>query len=88
MKVTPLGERVFIKPIKEKKKSEGGLVLPDTAKDKPQRAKVIAVGDSDEIKVKVGDTVIFAKYAGTELKLDEEDYIIIDNGDLLAVVEE
>ncbi|MCD6239325.1 MAG: co-chaperone GroES [Thermotoga sp.] len=88
MKVTPLGERVFIKPIKEEKKSEGGLVLPDTAKDKPQRAKVIAVGDSDEIKVKVGDTVIFAKYAGTELKLDEEDYIIIDNGDLLAVVEE
>ena len=88
MKVTPLGERVFIKPIKEEKKSEGGLVLPDTAKDKPQRAKVIAVGDSDEIKVKVGDTVIFAKYAGTELKLDEEDYIIVDNGDLLAVVEE
>ncbi len=88
MKVTPLGERVLIKPIKEEKKSEGGLVLPDTAKDKPQRAKVIAVGDSDEIKVKEGDTVIFAKYAGTEIKIDEEDYIIIDNGDLLAVVGE
>ncbi|MCD6252947.1 MAG: co-chaperone GroES [Thermotogae bacterium] len=88
MVVTPLGERLLIKPIKEEKKTEGGIVLPDTAKEKPMKAEVVAISreleDDDDFDVKVGDKVIFSKYAGTEIKVDDEDYIIIDKGDVLA----
>lgn len=89
MTVKPLGERLLIKPIKEEKKTEGGIVLPDTAKEKPQKAEVVAVGDKvEDLDVQVGDKVIFAKYAGTEIKIDDEDYIIIDANDILAKVTE
>jgi len=89
MTVKPLGERLLIKPIKEEKKTEGGIVLPDTAKEKPQKAEVVAIGDKvEDLDVQVGDKVIFAKYAGTEIKIDDEDYIIIDVNDILAKVTE
>lgn len=89
MKVIPLGERILIKPIKEEKRTEGGIVLPDTAKEKPMKAEVIEIGkDVEDIDIKVGDKVIFSKYAGTEIKIDDEDYILIDQDDILAKVEE
>ncbi|HIP92393.1 MAG TPA: co-chaperone GroES [Thermotoga sp.] len=88
MKVTPLGERLLIKPIKEEKKTEGGIVLPDSAKEKPMKAEVIAIGKVEDLDLKVGDKVIFSKYAGTEIKIDDEDYIIIDASDILAKIEE
>jgi|UniRef100_A0A7V3RD57 chaperonin GroES len=87
MRIKPLGERVLIKPLKEETKSVGGIVLPENAKEKPQRAEVIEVGTSDDITVKVGDTVIFAKYSGNEIKIDDEDYILIEWNDILAKVE-
>jgi len=88
MKVTPLGERLLIKPVKEEKKTEGGIVLPDSAKEKPMKAEVIAIGKVEDIDLKVGDKVIFSKYAGTEIKIEDEDYIIIDASDILAKIEE
>lgn len=89
MTVKPLGERLLIKPVKEEKKTEGGIVLPDTAKEKPQKAEVVAIGDKvEDLNVQVGDKVIFAKYAGTEIKIDDEDYILIDANDILAKVTE
>jgi chaperonin GroES len=89
MTVKPLGNRLLIKPIVEEKKSEGGIVLPDSAKEKPQKAEVKEVGKLEEdYDIKVGDKVIFSKYAGTEIKIDDEDYIIIDIDDVLAKVED
>ncbi|GIW28713.1 MAG: 10 kDa chaperonin [Meiothermus sp.] len=90
----PLGDRVVVKRIEEEAKTKGGIVLPDTAKEKPQRGKVIAVGsgrvlDSGTkvpLEVKVGDTVVFAKYGGTEIEIDGEEYIILSERDLLAVL--
>ncbi len=88
MRVKPIGERLLIKPIKEELKSAGGIVLPEKAKEKSQKAEVIEIGTSDEISVKVGDKVIFAKYSGNEIKMDDEDYVIIDWSDILAKIEE
>ncbi len=89
MKVKPLGERLLIKPIKEEEKTEGGIVLPDSAKEKPMKAEVIAVGEKvDEIDLVPGDKVIYSKYSGTEIKIDDEEYIIIDAEDILAKIEE
>ncbi|ABX31875.1 molecular chaperone GroES [Petrotoga mexicana DSM 14811] len=89
MTVKPLGNRLLIKPITEERKTEGGIVLPDSAKEKPQKAEVKEVGKLDEdYDLKVGDKVIFSKYAGTEIKIDDEDYIIIDVEDVLAKVED
>ncbi|MBM4437210.1 MAG: co-chaperone GroES [Actinobacteria bacterium] len=93
-KVRPLGDRVVIKPQEREEVTKSGLVLPDTAKEKPQQGKVIAVGpgrvtDNGEkvpLEIKSGDTVLYAKYAGTEVKLDDEDYLIISERDVLAVV--
>jgi chaperonin GroES len=91
-KIEPLGDRVVIKPTPQEDVSKGGIVLPDTAKEKPQEGKIIAVGpgrlteDGKRIAmdVKKGDKVIYSKYAGTELKLDGEELIIMREGDLLA----
>jgi len=88
----PLADRVVVKPIEREKVSKGGIVLPDTAKEKPQEGEVVAVGDgrmSDDGKrlpmdVKVGDIVIYAKYGGTEIKIDEEEYMILRESDILA----
>ncbi|SHE98510.1 chaperonin GroES [Marinitoga hydrogenitolerans DSM 16785] len=89
MKVRPLGNRLLIKPVIEEKKTEGGIVLPDTAKEKPMRAEVVAVGNiDDDVEINVGDHVIFAKYSGTEIKIDDEDYILIDVDDILAKYED
>lgn len=89
MKVIPLGSRLLIKPIQEEKKTEGGIVIPETAKEKPMKAKVLEVGkEVEDLDVKPNDKVIFSKYAGTELKIDEEDYIIIDQDDVLAKIED
>jgi chaperonin GroES len=88
-KIKPLGENVLIKMRKQERKTKSGIVLPDTADDeKPQIGEVIAVGDdSKKIKVKAGDKIIFAKYSGTEIKVDNEEFLILKSEDILAVVE-
>ena len=91
-KIEPLGDRVVIKPTAKEDVSKGGIVLPDTAKEKPQEGKIIAVGpgrlteDGKRIamEVKKGDKVIYSKYAGTEFKLDDDDLVIMREGDILA----
>ena len=91
-KIEPLGDRVIIKPLPKEEVSKGGIVLPDTAKEKPQEGEIIAVGpgklseDSKRMamEVKVGDKVIYSKYAGTEFKLDDEEVIILRESDILA----
>jgi len=91
-KIEPLGDRVVIKPTAKEEVSKGGIVLPDTAQEKPQEGKIIAVGpgrlteDGKRIAmdVKKGDKVIYSKYAGTEFKLDDEELVIMREGDILA----
>lgn len=94
MRVRPLGDRVVIKKLEAEEKTKSGIVLTGTAKEKPQEAEVVAVGpggmvDGKEVKmeVKVGDKVLFSKYSGTEVKVDGEEYTIIKQDDILAVVE-
>lgn len=94
MNIKPLGDRVVIKKLEAEEKTKSGIVLPSQAKEQPQIAEIVAVGpggmvDGKEVKmeVKVGDKVIFSKYAGTEIKYDGEEYTILKQNDLLAVVE-
>jgi chaperonin GroES len=87
MKLKPLGERALVKMIESEEQTASGIVLPDTARQKPQTAEVVAVGASDEVKVSVGDVVVLAKYSGTEVKIDGEGHLIIDADDILGVVE-
>lgn len=92
VKLKPMADRVLVKPIEREEVTRGGIVVPDTAKEKPQEGKVLAVGDgrlSEDGKripldVKVGDIVIFAKYGGTEIKIDGEELIILRESDILA----
>jgi len=92
----PLGNRVVVEPIEQEEMTPGGIVLPETAKEKPQQGKVLAVGpgERDEkghripLDVKVGDRVLFAKYAGTEVKIDGKKLLILRESDILAVIEE
>lgn len=95
MKVKPLGDRVVIKSIEEVKTTASGIVLPGSAKEKPQMAEVLAVGPGGMVEgkevvmnVAVGDKVIYSKYAGTEVKMDGEELIIVRQQDILAIVEE
>jgi chaperonin GroES len=96
MNIKPLGERIVVKPLESEEKTKSGIVLPDTAKEKPQMGKVLAVGsgkllDNGEkiaLEVKVGDKVLFAKYAGTEVKLDGEEYMVLKENDVLAIIPE
>ena len=91
----PLGDRIVVKAISAEEKTKGGIVLPDTAKEKPQEGEVIAVGPGRVLdngqrlapEVKVGDRVIYAKYGGTEVKLEGEEYLILRESDVLAIVE-
>jgi len=91
-KLKPLGDRIVIRPIKREEVTKGGIVLPDTAKEKPQEGQVIAVGPGKltddgkrlEMEVKRGDKVIYAKYAGTEIKQDDEELLILRDSDVLA----
>lgn len=93
--IKPLGDRVVIEPQEVEKVTKGGIVLPDTAKEKPQEGKVVAVGagrvtDAGErvpVEVSVGDKVLYAKYGGTEVHFDEKDFIVLNERDILAVVE-
>ena len=93
-KVRPLGERVIVKPNPREEKTAGGLFIPDTAKEKPQQGEVIAVGPGRKaedgtllpMEFKVGDKVLYGKYAGTELKMDGEVYLIVKESDILAVI--
>ena len=94
MKLVPLSDRVVLKQLVAEETTKSGIVLPGQAKEKPQQAEVVAVGpggmvDGKEVKmeVKVGDKVIYSKYSGTEVKIDEEEYIIVRQNDILAIVE-
>ena len=94
MKSSPLGDRVVLKQLEAEETTKSGIVLPGQSKEKPQQAEVIAVGpggvvDGKEVKmqVKVGQKVIYSKYAGTEVKLDDEEFIIVKQNDVLAVIE-
>ena len=94
MKLKPLGDRVVVKPLEEEERTKGGIVLPDTAKEKPQRGRVLAVGpgprdeDGEYIKMDLddGDEIIFSKYGGTDIKLGADEYLILRESDVLAKV--
>jgi chaperonin GroES len=95
LKLHPLGDRVWVEPIEREETTASGIILPETAKEKPQEGKVLAVGpgvrndkgERQPLDVKVGDRVLFAKYAGTEIKHDGTKYLIMRESDILAIVE-
>ena len=88
MKLQPIGDRILLKVEAAETKTAGGLIIPDTAQEKTQTGKVIAVGDDkDAIKVKKGDRVMFDKYAGTNVKIDGEEHLIVKMQDVIAIVE-
>jgi chaperonin GroES len=89
LKVTPLHDRVIVKPAKAEEKTAGGIIIPDTAKEKPQRGTVIAAGPGkkdEPVTVKIGDTVLYGKYSGTEIQIEGEDLLIMRESDILAIV--
>mgnify|MGYP003334733089 FL=1 len=95
MNVKPLGDRVLVQPVEQEEVKKGGIIIPDTAKEKPQEGKIVAVGagkrdDSGKLipmDVKKGDRVLFSKYGGTEIKVDGKDYLIMREDDILGVLE-
>jgi chaperonin GroES len=95
LSLKPLGDRLVVKPIEQDEVTAGGIMLPDTAKEKPQKGEVLAAGpgarndagERVEMDVKVGDTVLYAKYAGTEIKLDGEKVLVLRESDILAIIE-
>lgn len=95
LKIRPLHDRIIVKRLSEEEKTKGGIIIPDTAKEKPQEAEVIAVGNGKvlddgkkvPVDVRVGDKVLFSKYSGTEIKLDGEEYLILREDDIQAIVE-
>lgn len=95
MKIRPLGDRVIVERLEEEEKVKGGIIIPDTAKEKPQQGKVIAVGSGKKLEsgetrpleVKVGDKILFGKYSGTEVKLDDKEYLIMHEDDILGILE-
>ena len=89
LKIKPLADRVLIEPMAAETKTASGIIIPDNAKENPQKGKVVAVGSGtkdEKMTVNVGDTVLYGKYAGTELKLDGQDYLIMRESDILAIV--
>jgi len=92
--IKPLGDRVLVKRLEAEEKTAGGIVLPDTAKEKPKQGKVIALGDGKQLEsgekapfqVKKGDTVLFGSFAGTEVTVDAEEYLLMSEDDILAIV--
>jgi chaperonin GroES len=96
MKIKPLGDRVIVKPLEEKEVKKGNIIIPDTAKEKPQQGEVITVGKgkmTDDgkllpMEVKVGDKVLYGKYSGTEIKIDGQEYLILHQDDILGIVED
>jgi len=95
MSIRPLQDRILIQRVREEEKSKGGIIIPDTAKEKPVEGKVIAVGNGAiqkdgsvrPLQVKVGDVVLFAKYSGNDIKIDGEEHLILREEDVLAIVE-
>ena len=95
MKIRPLGDRVLVKRVAEEEKTKGGIIIPDTAKEKPQEGKVVAVGKGKlnedgkvtPLDVKAGDRILFGKYSGSEIKLDGEEHLILREDDILGVLE-
>ncbi len=95
MKIRPLGDRILVKRIKEEDKSRGGIIIPDTAKEKPQEGKVVAVGKGKTMEtgkmlapdVKAGDRILFGKYSGSEIRLEDEEHLILREDDILGVLE-
>jgi chaperonin GroES len=95
MKIRPLQDRIIVKRIEEEEKTKGGIIIPDTAKEKPMEGKVVAVGKGKvmedgklhPVDVKVGDRILFGKYAGTEVKIDGEEHLIMREDDILGVIE-
>jgi chaperonin GroES len=89
VKIKPLADRVLIQPTQAEEKTASGIIIPDTAKEKPQKGTVVAAGPGtkdDKMEVKVGDIVLYGKYAGTELNVDGKDYLIMRQSDILAVI--
>ena len=88
MSLKPLGDRVVLKQLVAEETTKSGIVLPGQNKEKPQQAEVVAVGPKEvKMEVKVGDQVIYSKYSGTEVKLDDEEYIIVKQSDILAIIQ-
>ena len=95
MKIRPLGDKVIVQRLEAESKTAGGIVLPDSAKEKPRRGKILSVGDGKQLDdgsrakmtVKKGQEVLFSSYAGTEIKMDGKEYMIMDESDILAVIE-
>ena len=95
MKIRPLHDRVLVKRLEEQEERRGGIIIPDTAKEKPQEGKVVAVGDGKVLEngkrvpldVKAGDRVLFGKYSGSEVKIEDEDYLILKEEEILGVLE-
>ncbi len=84
MTIQPMGARILVKPLEQEAKTSSGLYIPETAKEKPQTGLVVAVGDDEDIKLKVNDKILFAKYSGTEFKFDGSEYLLMECGDVLA----
>jgi len=95
MKIRPLYDRILVKRLEEEEKTKGGIIIPDSAKEKPMEGEIIAVGKGKrgddgklaELDVKVGDRILFSKYAGTDIKIDEESYLIMREDDVLGIIE-
>ena len=95
MKIRPLQDRVIVKPVNEEEKSKGGIIIPDTAKEKPQEGKIVAVGKGKHgddgkitpLDVKVNDRILFGKYSGTEINFDGEEHLIMREDDILGIIE-
>ena len=96
MKIQPLADKVLVERVEAENKTAGGIVLPDTAKEKPQRGKVVSVGEGrllddgtrQKVQVKKGDEIIFTSYAGTEVKISGKEYLIMNESDIMAVIEQ
>lgn len=94
MQIAPLGDRILVKPLEAEEKTKGGIILPDTAKEKPQEGRVVAVGKGkvledgkvQPLEVKPGDKILYGKYSGTEIKLEDEEHLIIKEEDVLAII--
>ena len=95
MKIRPLADKVLVERVEAESTTAGGIVLPDTAKEKPQRGKIVSVGEGkrlddgtrQDVQVKKGDLVLFTSYAGTDIKIDGKEYLIMDESDIMAVIE-
>ncbi|MBI5058730.1 co-chaperone GroES [candidate division KSB1 bacterium] len=97
MKIRPIDERALIKPLKEEERKVGSIIIPDTAKERPQMGEVVALGDDIEVAdrkqkkmsevLKVGDQIVYARYGGTEIKMDDQEYLLVGRNDILAVVQ-